>query len=208
MINSKALKKIAIILIIISLFLTFSVLVAFSDNKAKTIEKKGEEHSPLDDGEDNGSGKNPNIEDLILLVQETTSKHLEILTEALENAPEPAKKGIERAIKVSVRGGVRAIEVLNRIKNSDNGNKVNSGKTFHIISSCNRGGIIEPKGIQFSQGESVGFIILPEEGYELVWIRVDNKKLEAISDYSFDDIDSNHTIHAHFKKIRNSSNSQ
>ena len=102
------------------------------------------------------------IEDLILLVQETTSKHLEILQEALENAPGPARKGIERAIEVSVRGGVRGIEALNKIKNSNNGNKVNGGKNFHIISSCNRGGTIEPKGIQFSQGESVGFIITPE----------------------------------------------
>ena len=133
-------------------------------------------------------------------------KHLTILQRVLDNAPEPAKKGIERAMEVSIRGSIRAIEALSKLKPSNKDNKDNSQKTFRIIATCNRGGTIDPKGIQFSQEESVGFIITSEEGYELVWVRVDNEKLEAVFSYYFDDIDSNHTIHAHFKKIKNSSN--
>jgi hypothetical protein len=211
MINKKLFKNAATIFIIIFLFFSFNLLAGFTQVKTKTPLPSNNGNTFLDDTEenDNGdkdkSGKSLNIEGLISLVQEATSKHLEVLQEILENVQGPAKKGIERAIEVSVRGSIRAIEALSNIKNSNKGNKNNGEKTFHIISSCNRGGTIEPKGFQFSEGESIGFTITPEEGYELVWIRVDNEKLETISTYSFDDIDSNHTIHAHFKKIKNSS---
>ncbi|MBA7508308.1 hypothetical protein ES705_00234 [subsurface metagenome] len=212
MTNKNIFKKITIVVIIISLFFTFSFLVGFNDNRADTTYRLNDESILLDDGEENGNGdengseKGLNIEELISLVQEATSKHFAILQEVLENAPGPAKKGIEWAIAVSIRGSIRAIEALSKIKPSNKNNKDNGQKTFHIIASCNRGGTIEPKGIQFSQGESVAFEIIADEEYTLVWVRVDNKKLEGISPYSFDDIDSNHTIHAHFKKIKNSSN--
>ena len=209
MTNKNIFKKITIVVIIISLFFTFSFLVGFNKSRTDTPLRLNNENILLDDGEENGngdednSGKGLNIKDLISLVQEATSKHLAILQEVLENAPEAAKKGIERAIGVSTRGSIRAIEALSKIKPS---NKDKGQKTFHIIASCNRGGTIVPKGIQFSQGESVGFEFTANEGYTLVWVRVDNKKFEEISSYSFDSIDSNHTIHAHFKKIKNSSN--
>ena len=54
----------------------------------------------------------------------------------------------------------------------------------------------------FSEGESVAFEITADTGYALLRVRVDNEKLEGISSYSFDSVDSNHTIHAQFKKIR------
>jgi len=209
MTNKNIFKKITIVVIIISLFFTFSFLVGFNKSRTDTPLRLNNENILLDDGEENGngdednSGKGLNIKDLISLVQEATSKHLAILQEVLANAPESAKKGIERAIGVSTRGSIRAIEALSKIKPS---NKDKGQKTFHIIASCNRGGTIVPKGIQFSQGESVGFEFTANEGYTLVWVRVDNKKFEEISSYSFDSIDSNHTIHAHFKKIKNSSN--
>lgn len=209
MTNKNIFKKITIVVIIISLFFTFSFLVGFNKSRIDTPLRLNNENILLDDGEENGngdednSGKGLNIKDLISLVQEATSKHLAILQEVLENAPEAAKKGIERAIGVSTRGSIRAIEALSKIKPS---NKDNGQKTFHIIASCNRGGTIVPKGIQFSQGESVVFEFTADEGYTLVWVRVDNEKFEEISSYPFDDVDSNHTIHAHFKKIKNSSN--
>lgn len=209
MTNKNIFKKITIVVIIISLFFTFSFLVGFNKSRIDTPLRLNNENILLDDGEENGNGdednskKGLNIKDLISLVQEATSKHLAILQEVLENAPEAAKKGIEWAIEVSTRGSIRAIEALSKIKPS---NKDKGQKTFHIIASCNRGGTIDPKGIQFSQGESVGFEFTANEGYTLVWVRVDNKKFEEISSYSFDSIDSNHTIHAHFKKIKNTTN--
>lgn len=207
--NKKIFINIAVTTIIVSLSFTFSFLMGFSSRNTETPKRSSDENILLDNGEENGNGeensspRSINIDDLINLVQEATSKHITILQEVLANAPEPAKKGIERALETSMRGSIRAIEALMKIKNpgKDDGDK--SQKTFHVISSCNHGGTIDPKGIQLSQGESVGFSIIPEDGYELVWVRVDNKKLEAVSSYSFDDIDRNHTIHAHFKKIKN-----
>jgi len=208
MIKRNIFKKITIIIIIISLCLTFNFLVGFTNSRKETPKRLNDENIFLDDGEENSNGdednskKGLNIEELISLVQEATSKHLAILQEVLENAPEAAKKSIERAIEVSTRGSIRAIEALSKIKPSNKNNGDNGQKTFHIIASCNRGGTIDPKGIQFSQGESVRFEITANEGYTLVWVRVDNEKFEEISSYSFDSIDSNHTIHAHFKKIK------
>lgn len=206
MANKDILKKIIIFMIVVSLFFTFSLLVGFTNNRAKTLERLNEGNILLDDSEESGNGKGLNIEDLISRVQEAISKHFAVLQEVLENAPESAKKGIEWAIEVSSRGSIRAIEALSKVKTSNKDNKDNGLKTFHIISSCNRGGTIEPKGINFSVGESVGFEITADTGYVLVWVKVDNEKLEPVSSYSFDNIDSNHTIHAHFKKIKNSSN--
>jgi len=202
-------KKIPIIIIIILLFFTFSFLIGSTNGRAEVPLKVNDDNRLLDDGEEDGdgeeekAGKGFSIEELILLVQEATSKHLAILQEVLEYAPESAKGGITRAMEASTRGSIRAIEALNKIKPSNKDNKDNGLKSFHIISSCNHGGIIIPKGIQFSQGESVEFVITADTGYTLLWIRVDNEKLEAVSSYSFDsEVDSNHTIHAHFKKDR------
>jgi hypothetical protein len=212
MFSKDILKNIAVITTIVSLFFTFSFLVGFSNSRTEIPKRLSDGNTPFNDGEENGNGEENgsprgiNIDDLISLVQEATSKHLAVLQEVLANAPEPAKEGIGRAIEVSMRGSIRAIEALTRIKNSNKDNEDKGQKIFHIISSCNRGGTIVPKGIQFSEGESVGFSITSEEGYELVWVRVDNKKLEAVSSYSFNDINRNHTIHAHFKKIKKSSN--
>lgn len=212
MTNKNRFKKIPIIIIIISLFFTFSFLIGFTNSRAETPLKLNDENILMDDGEENGngnedhSGKGLNIKELISLVQEATTKHLAILQEVLANAPEAAKGGIQRAIEVSTRGSIRAIEALSKIKASNKGNGNNGQKKFHIIASCNRGGTIDPKGIQFSQGESVTFEITADTGYTLLWVRVDNEKLEGISSYPFDSVDSNHTIHAHFKKIKNSSN--
>ena len=196
---------------IISLFFAFTFLVGFTSSMSETPLRLNDENILLDDGEENGNGDEDNpgkglsIEDLISLVQEATLKHMAILQEVLEYAPESARKGIERAMEVSTRGHIRAIEALSKIKSSNKDTKDNGQKTFHIISSCNRGGTIDPKGIQFIEGENFTFHFEADDGYTLAWVRVDNEKLDGISSHEFEDIGSNHTIHAHFKKIKNSS---
>lgn len=214
MTDKKRFKKIPIIIIIIFLFFTFSFLIGSTNTRAEIPLKLNDENILMDDGEENGdgeeekTGKGLNIEELILLVQEATSKHLAILQEVLDYAPESAKGSILWAMEANTRVNVKVIKALNKIKPSNKDNKDNENKgqkTFHIISSCNRGGTITPKGIQFSQGESVGFEIIADTGYTLLWVRVDNKKVDAVSSYSFDSLaNSNHTIHAHFKKDKGS----
>ena len=41
-------------------------------------------------------------------------------------------------------------------------------------------------------------------GYKLVWLRVDDVKDTTFTSttYTFTDVEKNHTLHAHFKKIK------
>jgi len=80
--------------------------------------------------------------------------------------------------------------------------KDKDSKTFHITASCNHGGSISPKGSQdIIDGGSIAFSCTAEEDYSLIYLRVDNEKIEGITSYTFTGVDSNHTIHAMFKKI-------
>ena len=207
MTNKKRFKKISIIIIIILLFFTFNFLIGSTKSKAEIPLKVNDDNMLLDDGGEDGngekgSGKGLNIDALISLVQEATMKHLEILKKIRTRAPEAAWGGLDRAIEASIRGSNRAIEALSKIKPSKEDNDNKGLKKFHIISSCNSGGTITPKGIQFFEGGSFTFEINAGPGYILLWIRVDNEKQEGVikTDYTFSDIGRNHTIHAHFKK--------
>ncbi|MCK5567784.1 MAG: hypothetical protein KAI62_07720, partial [Actinomycetia bacterium] len=114
--------------------------------------------------------------------------------------------GLDRAIEASIRGSNRAIEALSKIKPSKEDNDNKGLKKFHIISSCNRGGTIisVPESIQFTKGESVTFDFIADDWYTLVWVIVDNEKFDGATktDHTFNSIEGNHTIHAHFKKNR------
>ena len=138
MIKKNIFKKIPIIVVIIFLFFTF-FLVGFSGSKIEIPLNKTLNGDILRaDGEDNGngeegaSGRGLNIEDLINLIQEVTTKHLDVLWRVYEKVPEVAKGAILKAIDVSIRGSNRAIEAISKGKPStvDNGN--NGLKTFCI----------------------------------------------------------------------------
>jgi hypothetical protein len=208
----KILKKLIIMTTIICLFFSFSFLVGFSSSRVgKTLDEVSRENIFMDDGDEDGNGEKGsgiglNIDALISLVQEATEKHLAILARIRGIAPEAAWGGLDRAIEVSIRGSIRAIEALSKIKPSKEDNGNNGLKTFHIIASYNRGGTIisVPEGIQFTKGESVTLDFKADEGYTLVWVRVDNEKFDGATktDHTFKSIEGNHIIHAHFKKIR------
>lgn len=80
-------------------------------------------------------------------------------------------------------------------------------KTYNITANYNNGGTISPGGShKLNKGESITFTCAADEGYILIWLRVDNEKIEGTNSYTFSDINSNHTIHAQFKKMENSDN--
>ena len=99
---------------------------------------------------------------------------------------------------------------LNKEKTSDEDEDLQNEENedpniFHITSSCNHGGTISLKGNQpVKKGDSITFTITVNSGYKLVWLRVDNVKNKnyASNTYTFTDVGKNHTIHAHFKKIK------
>ena len=84
---------------------------------------------------------------------------------------------------------------------------ISDTKIYHITSSRNHGGIISLKGNQFVEnGDSIPFTITANDGYKIVWVRIDNTKIKNITSNTytetFDNVDKNHTIHAHFKKVK------
>ena len=99
---------------------------------------------------------------------------------------------------------------FNKDKNDQEINEEDiSGTTiYHVTSNCNHGGIISPKGSQFVEkgDDSSTFTITADEGYEIAWVRIDNAKIKIITSNTytktFDNVDNNHTIHAHFKKVK------
>lgn len=99
---------------------------------------------------------------------------------------------------------------FNKGKNNQEINEEDiSGTTiYHVTSNCNHGGIISPKGNQFvEKGNLITFNITANDGYKIVWVRIDNTKIKNITSNTyytetFDNVDKNHTIHAHFKKVK------
>ena len=94
------------------------------------------------------------------------------------------------------------------INKGNNKQELNKGlDIFHITSSCNHGGTISLKGNQLvKKGDSITFTITVNSGYKLEWLRIDNVKYYNYADstYQFTGDGKNHTIHAHFKKIKQS----
>ena len=92
------------------------------------------------------------------------------------------------------------------INKGNNKQELNKGlDIFHITSSCNHGGTISPKGNQsVNKGDDITFTITANPGYKLEWLRVDNVKDKSYTSntYTFTDVEKNHTIQAHFKKIK------
>ena len=104
------------------------------------------------------------------------------------------------------------IYAYNKDKTNKGNNKQELNKgldIFHITSSCNHGGTISPKGNQsVIKGEDplTFTITVINSGYKLEWLRVDNVKYsgDSYNTYTFTNVEKNHTIHAHFKKIKQS----
>lgn len=70
-----------------------------------------------------------------------------------------------------------------------------------ITAKYGLGGIISPNGIsKISYGSSQTFTITPDSGYEIADVLVDDKSVGAVSTYTFENVQSDHTISATFKK--------
>jgi len=71
-----------------------------------------------------------------------------------------------------------------------------------ITATAGEGGAIEPSGeVAVNRGESQTFTITPEEGYEVSDVLVDGESVGVAERYTFENVTSNHTIHATFEAI-------
>ena len=76
-----------------------------------------------------------------------------------------------------------------------------SKKIYIISASSGNGGTIDPYGeIQVIHGESITFDISAADGYEIDDVLVDGSSVGKVSSYTFDNVTSDHTIEATFKK--------
>ncbi len=71
--------------------------------------------------------------------------------------------------------------------------------TYIITATAGANGSISPTGsIMVEHGDDQGFIITPNEGYYIADVLVDGESVGAVSEYVFEDVAGDHTIHAEF----------
>jgi hypothetical protein len=71
--------------------------------------------------------------------------------------------------------------------------------TYTISVSPGNGGSITPSGtVTLFEGTDQVYSIIPEEGYRIMDVLVDNKSVGPVSEYTFSNIESNHNISARF----------
>lgn len=76
--------------------------------------------------------------------------------------------------------------------------------TFSISAAHGDGGIIEPSGsISVFENDSILFIILADDGYEIDEVLVDGSNVGPLSEYLFERVTDNHEIYASFSLISN-----
>jgi len=74
-------------------------------------------------------------------------------------------------------------------------------KTYTIVATAGSGGSISPSGnVVVEHGSSKSFTITPDSGYEIDDVLVDGSSVGKVSSYTFDNVTSDHTIEATFKK--------
>ncbi len=74
--------------------------------------------------------------------------------------------------------------------------------TYTITATCGEHGEISPAGTQtYAAGQTAYYAINPDEGYEIDELLIDGSQVESTTFYVFNDLSSNHTIHATFRSI-------
>lgn len=76
------------------------------------------------------------------------------------------------------------------------------GQMWTIVASAGAGGTISPSGnVQVVDGADQSFCITPASCYRIYDVLVDGSSVGAVSAYTFEDVDRNHTIAASFSPI-------
>ncbi|MCP4713243.1 MAG: hypothetical protein GY869_31820, partial [Planctomycetes bacterium] len=76
------------------------------------------------------------------------------------------------------------------------------GKTRIITTSVNSGGALTPSGtVEVAEGNNQTFTITPEEGYTIAKVIVDGSTVEALANFTFNNVAVDHKIEVLFAKI-------
>ncbi len=99
-------------------------------------------------------------------------------------AGDEARKAVEIAL-VGIRSGINTTSVI---------------ETYSIKATAGDHGSISPAGeVKVDHGESVRLTITPEQCYRVLDVLVDGKSVGAVTEYMFENVDSDHTVEAIFK---------
>ncbi len=80
--------------------------------------------------------------------------------------------------------------------------KASGGSTYVITAEAGEGGQISPAGwVLASRGSRCSFTILPEDGYAVADVLVDGESVGAVDSYTFENVNTMHTIKAVFREI-------
>lgn len=89
--------------------------------------------------------------------------------------------------------------------NSSTSNTINDATStvrYRISVYCNtEKGQITPKIVRVLKGSNQTFKIIPEEGYKIKDVVVDDESVGPVSEYTFKKVKENHSIRAYFEKI-------
>jgi hypothetical protein len=73
-------------------------------------------------------------------------------------------------------------------------------KTFKVKTNISSGGKITPSGsVNVKYGDSITFTITPDIGYKIKDVLIDGKSVGPVTSYTFENVDSDHTIEAIFE---------
>lgn len=72
---------------------------------------------------------------------------------------------------------------------------------YQITVTAGMGGSVSPKGlVLIKEGESETFVIAANEGYITFEVKVDGEDVGPVEEYTFEDVDSDHTLYVIFKE--------
>jgi subtilisin len=75
--------------------------------------------------------------------------------------------------------------------------------TYTITATAGAGGTIDPSGeVVIHEGENKTFTITPDSGYEINDVTVDGVSVGTVGNYTFNNVQKNHTIDATFKQVQ------
>jgi hypothetical protein len=78
--------------------------------------------------------------------------------------------------------------------------RASASQTFTISASAGANGSISPSGdVTVIKGEDQTFNITPDPGYQVGFVDVDGYPVDAVTQYTFTNVQSNHTIYASFE---------
>ncbi len=106
------------------------------------------------------------------------------------------------ADKKYYRGLTKELTVEGDVANFDFVLKKYPETVFTVTASAGEGGEIIPSAaVKVYEGEDQTFTIIPDSDYKIYEVLVDDEAVEAVSSYTFENVRSDHTIHAEFEMI-------